>query len=60
MLKIFKTITGLMGLPSTALRRADACAQWLKDPMSHPRIAGMDLSQLADLPAGQLRSRLRE
>ena len=61
MLKIFSTMTGFLGLRADVLRDcADACADWLRDPMSHPRIAGMDLSQLADLPAGQLRARVRE
>lgn len=37
-----------------------ACPDWLRDPMSHPQIAGMSAAGIADLPAGQLRSLVRE
>ncbi|MBX3573674.1 MAG: hypothetical protein KF694_15080 [Mesorhizobium sp.] len=39
---------------------AAACADWLRDPLSHPQLDAMDLAQIADLPAGQLRSLVRE
>ncbi|MFH1796105.1 MAG: hypothetical protein ABIK36_16500 [Pseudomonadota bacterium] len=39
---------------------ASACAEWLRDPLSHPQLDAMDLSQIADLPAGQLRPLVRE
>ena len=39
---------------------AAACAEWLRDPLSHPQLDAMDLAQIADLPAGQLRSLVRE
>lgn len=39
---------------------AAACADWLRDPLSHPQLDAMDLSQIADLPSGQLRSLVRE
>ncbi|MCG6114543.1 MAG: hypothetical protein MEQ84_05030 [Mesorhizobium sp.] len=32
---------------------------WLRDPLSHPSIARMSAAQLADLPAAELRARLR-
>jgi len=33
--------------------------RWLRDPLSHPSIARMSAEELADLPAGELRARLR-
>ena len=33
--------------------------RWTCDPLGHPDIAAMDLRQLADLPAGELRARGR-
>jgi len=50
---------------SMVLRRGRAPApcpdggNWLRDPLSHPSIARMSVAQLADLPAGELRARLR-
>lgn len=32
---------------------------WLRDPLSHPTIAAMSGEQLADLPAAELRARVR-
>lgn len=43
-----------------AVSCAAACADWLRDPLSHPQLDAMDLAQIADLPAGQLRSLVRE
>ncbi len=45
---------------SFAAGYAAACAEWLRDPLSHPQLDAMDLSQIADLPAGQLRPLVRE
>ncbi len=65
MLKFFANamtrIAGLAHAPATlAGRCAEACADWLRDPMSHPAIAGLDVSAIADLPPAQLRPRVRE
>jgi hypothetical protein len=37
-----------------------ACERWLRDPLSHPALEVMNLSELADLPAKALRSQCRE
>jgi hypothetical protein len=37
-----------------------ACERWLRDPLSHPALEAMNLSELADLPAKALRSQCRE
>jgi hypothetical protein len=34
--------------------------RWARDPLAHPALAAMNLSELADLPAGALRSCCRE
>jgi hypothetical protein len=34
--------------------------RWLRDPLSHPALDAMSLSELADLPPTALRSRRRE
>lgn len=37
-----------------------ACERWLRDPLSHPALDAMNLSELADLPPSALRSFCRE
>lgn len=37
-----------------------ACERWLRDPLSHPALEAMNLSELADLPPSALRSYCRE
>jgi hypothetical protein len=32
------------------------CFDWARDPLSHPAVDAMNLNQIADLPARQLRS----
>jgi len=36
------------------------CERWLRDPLSHPTLDAMSLSELADLPPAALRSCCRE
>lgn len=62
MLKFVTTLLSHRGhSPRTfASSCAAACAEWLRDPLSHPQLDAMDLAQIADLPAGQLRSLVRE
>lgn len=62
---MLKLLTSLLSHPAGASRSfaagcAAACADWLRDPLSHPQLDAMDLAQIADLPAGQLRSLVRE
>jgi hypothetical protein len=38
---------------------AAACIDWLRDPLAHPSLDAMTLSEIADLPAGELRARAR-
>ena len=45
---------------AAAESRPSACPDWMRDPLSHPKVDAMSLSELADLPAGQLRSYCRE
>lgn len=47
---------------SKASRLANACNAevWRRDPLTHPVLAAMSLSELADLPAASLRSCCRE
>jgi L-fucose mutarotase/ribose pyranase (RbsD/FucU family) len=40
-------------------RQATESETWLRDPLSHPAIAVMSLDEVADLPAAELRSRVR-
>lgn len=49
-------------LPAFAEKRlaAGVCEDWMRDPLSHPAVDAMSLSELADLPARQLRSCCRE
>lgn len=42
-----------------ASRRATESETWLRDPLSHPAIVIMSLDEVADLPAAELRSRVR-
>jgi hypothetical protein len=37
-----------------------ACERWLRDPLSHPALDAMSLSELADIPPAALRSCCRE
>lgn len=62
---MLKFLTSLLSHPADASRSfaagcAAACADWLRDPLAHPALETMNLSQIADLPAGQLRSLVRE
>jgi hypothetical protein len=43
---------------SLASQRDDGEA-WLRDPLSHPTVAAMSVDQLGDLPAAELRARVR-
>ena len=61
---MLKFLTSLLSHPTDASRSfaagcAAACAEWLRDPLSHPQLDAMDLAQIADLPAGQLRPLVR-
>jgi hypothetical protein len=63
---MFKFLTSLVQQISSGASRgaastcATACIGWLRDPLAHPAVDVMSLSELADLPAGQLRARLRD
>ncbi|SMH51238.1 hypothetical protein [Mesorhizobium australicum] len=64
MLKFLTTLlsdlAGRAGVSRSFADCAAACADWLRDPLAHPELETMNLSQIADLPAGQLRSLVRE
>lgn len=64
MLKFLTTLlsdlAGRAGVSRSFADCAVACADWLRDPLAHPELETMNLSQIADLPAGQLRSLVRE
>jgi hypothetical protein len=45
---------------ATTAACASGCMDWLRDPLAHPAVNAMSLAELADLPAGQLRARLRD
>jgi hypothetical protein len=63
MLKFLTTLVQHIanGAPGGATAKcATACMEWLRDPLAHPAVDAMSLSELADLPAGQLRARLRD
>ena len=36
-----------------------ACRDFSRDPLSHPVLDGMSLTELADIPAGELRAQGR-
>jgi hypothetical protein len=37
-----------------------ACERWLRDPLAHPALDAMSLSELADIPPRALRAQCRE
>lgn len=47
-------ISGLLNFFSRATETCSACAagmrRWLRDPLSHPQLEAMCLTELADLP----------
>lgn len=45
---------------SWTVTREAASERWLRDPLSHPVLDAMSLSELADLPPTALRSCCRE
>lgn len=57
---LISDLAGRAGVSRSFADCAAACADWLRDPLAHPQIDGMSLSQLADLPSAQLRSLVRE
>lgn len=62
MLKFLTTLVQAVTGEASRTRTAactSACVDWLRDPMAHPAVDAMNLSEIADLPAGQLRARIR-
>ncbi len=57
---LISDLAGRAGVSRSFADCAAACADWLRDPLAHPELETMNLSQIADLPAGQLRSLVRE
>ncbi|MCR5855583.1 hypothetical protein [Mesorhizobium sp. J428] len=57
---LISDLAGRVGVSRSFADCAAACADWLRDPSAHPELETMNLSQIADLPAGQLRSLVRE
>ncbi len=45
--------------PLTATTEA-ACERWMRDPLAHPVLDTMSLSELADIPPRALRAQCRE
>lgn len=57
---LLPALLALVHLPAKPqARRATESQTWLRDPLSHPSIAAMNVEQLADLPAAELRARVR-
>ncbi|MGX5667364.1 hypothetical protein ACWKW9_15460 [Rhizobium daejeonense] len=47
MLKIFLNFLNLF---RSSEQRSEFCAEWIRDPLSHPQIAAMGERRRADLP----------
>jgi hypothetical protein len=57
---IIRRLTGSFGILRGALIAGDyPCADFRHDPLAHPAIDRMSLTELADIPATELRARGR-
>lgn len=56
---IFSIVSWWRRVPAPRLVEFPEQEAWLRDPLSHPSIARMSMEEIADLPARQLRARLR-